>query len=161
MYFGSFLDVARKEKWDVYASEINKDAVKILNKKIPILENPFKKNYFDAISMWLTFEHLPQPNLILKKIYPSLKKGGKLLINVPNANSLVALILKQKCTIFAGHTHVNHFSPDTLREILKKNKFKIKVMETIISDAGAVENYLNYDNIKNPYMGNNKKFTFH
>ena len=34
-------------------------------------------------------------------------------------------------------------------------------METIISDAGAVENYLNYDNIKNPYMGNNKKkFSF-
>ena len=40
---------------------------------------------------------------------------------------------------------------------LKKNKFKIKVMETIMSDAGAVENYINYNNIKNPYMGNNKE----
>ena len=30
-------------------------------------------------------------------------------------------------------------------------------METIISDAGAVENYLNNDNLENPYLGNNKK----
>lgn len=156
--FGNFLDVAKQNGWDVYASEINKDAVKVLNKKkIPILKNPFKKNYYDAICMWLTFEHLTKPNLILKEIYPALKKKGKLLINVPNVDSLVALILKDKCTIFHGHTHVNHFSPETLSRILKKNKFKVQIMETIISDAGAVENYLNNDNLENPYLGNNKK----
>ena len=31
--FGNFLDVAKQNGWDVYASEINKDAVKVLNKK--------------------------------------------------------------------------------------------------------------------------------
>ena len=152
--YGLFLDNAKKYNWDCYGYEINKDCMKILKKKNMNIDNSFKKNFYDAITLWLVFEHIPYPNKLLKKIYLSLKKGGKLLINVPNVNSLSSLILKDKCTMFSGSQHVNHFSDSTLEKILKKNNFRLKSMETIISDAGTVLNHLNFGKTQN------KKFTF-
>lgn len=142
--YGHFLDNAKKYNWDCFGHEINKDCMKILENKKIIIDNSFKKNFYDAITLWLVFEHIPYPNKLLSKIHLSLKKGGKLLINVPNVNSLSSLMLKDKCTMFAGSQHVNHFSDKSLKMILNKNNFKVKSMETIISDAGTVLNYLNY-----------------
>ncbi len=155
--YGLFLDNAKKYNWDCFGYEINKDCMKILqNKKINI-DNSFKKNFYDAITLWLVFEHVPYPNKLLSKIYLSLKKGGKLLINVPNVNSLSSLILKDKCTMFSGSQHVNHFSDKSLKMILNKNNFRLKSMETIISDAGTVLNYLNYGNT---FSKDSKKLSF-
>lgn len=142
--YGNFLDVAKKYNWDCYGYEVNKDCLKILQKKKINIDNSFRKNFYDAVSLWLVFEHIPYPNKLLKKIYLSLKKGGKLLVNVPNVNSLSSIILKDKCTMFAGSQHVNHFSDDTLKMILKKNNFNIKNIETVISDAGTVSDHLNF-----------------
>ena len=156
--YGLFLDNAKKFKWKCYANEINTDCIKVLRKKKIIIDKKFQKNFYDAITLWLVFEHVPYPNALLKKIYKSLKKGGKLLVNVPNVNSLSALILKEKCTMFSGHQHVNHFSKNSLEKILKKNNFKIEKTETIISDAGTTINYLNYND---PYLGkSNGDFEF-
>ena len=157
--YGQFLDTAKREKWECYGNEINKDCVDILQKKKIIIDTSFKKNFYDAITLWLVFEHIPYPNKLLKKIYSSLKKGGKLLVNVPNVNGLTPLILKDKCTMFAGSQHVNHFSDDSLEKIIKKNNFKLKSMETIICDAGTVLNYLNYNDARNEHKNKNFYFT--
>ena len=61
--------------------------------------------------------------------------------------------------MFSGSQHVNHFSENTLEKILKKNKFKIKSTETIISDAGTVINYLNYSDILKKNINKSYKFT--
>ena len=152
--YGLFLDEALKNGWSVFANEINKKCINYLNSKKIELDNNFTKNKYDAISLWLVLEHIPEPNLLLKKVYNALKKGGKILVNVPNFNSLSSLVLKEKCSMFSGEQHVNHFTANTLEKILNKNKFKVKKMETIISDAGTVRNYLNYDD---PYNGEAKK----
>ena len=157
--YGLFLDNAKKFGWICGANEINKDCISILRRKKISIDNNFKKNFYDAITLWLVFEHIPYPNQLLKKIYSSLKKNGKLLINVPNVNSLSSLILKDKCTMFSGEQHVNHFSEKTLKKILIKNKFRINSMETIISDAGTVLNYLNYNNSNNYNKNNIYPFT--
>ena len=94
----------------------------------------------------MVLEHIPYPNELFQKIYKSLKKGGKILINVPNINSLSSLILKEKCTMFSGEQHINFFSDLTLKKFLNNNKFKVLTSETIISDAGTVINYLNFNN---------------
>ena len=106
----------------------------------------------------LVLEHVPYPNKLFRKIYKSLKKGGKILINVPNVNSLSSLILKDKCTMFSGEQHINFFSELTLKKFLNKNNFKILSSETIISGAGSVINYLNYNNLLE--YNNNKIYPF-
>jgi len=151
--FGQSLDVAKKFNWDCSAYEINEQCIEILKKKKIKIDNNFKKDSYDAITMWLVLEHIPDPNKLIKKIYNSLKNKGKLLINVPNVNSLTALLQKDKCTMFAGEQHLNHFSVKTLSMFLKKNKFKLKFIETVISDAGTARNFLDY---KDPKMGQSK-----
>ena len=86
--YGLFLDEALKNGWSVFANEINKKCINYLNSKKIELDNNFTKNKYDAISLWLVLEHIPEPNLLLKKVYKALKKGGKILVNVPNFNSL-------------------------------------------------------------------------
>jgi len=156
--FGQSLDIAKKYNWDCSAYEINEQCIEVLKKKKIKIDNNFKKNTYDAITMWLVLEHISNPNQLIKKIYSSLKKKGKLLINVPNVNSLSALLLKEKCTMFSGEQHLNHFSAKTLSIFLKKNKFKLRFIETIISDAGTARNFLDYRNSK---MGKSKlKYQF-
>ena len=157
--FGQSLDVAKRFGWDCNAYEINEQCIKILKKKKIKIDNNFKKNNYDAVTMWLVLEHIPSPNKLMKKIYNSLKKKGKLLINVPNVNSLSALLLKQNCTVFAGEQHLNHFSAETLGIFLKNNKFKLKFIETIISDAGTVRNFLDYRNSKMSKSKSKYQFT--
>ena len=156
--YGLFLDNAKKFNWNCYAKELNKDCIKILKKKKINIDNQLKKNFYDAITLWLVLEHVPYPNKLFRKIYKSLKKDGKILINVPNINSLSSLILKDKCTMFGGEQHINFFSDLTLKKFLKKNNFKILSSETIISDAGSVINYLNYNNLLK--YNNNKIYPF-
>lgn len=152
--YGLFLENAKKKGWACYANEVNEDCINHLRKRNIKIDNNFKKNFYDAITLWLVLEHVPYPNKLLRKIYKSLKRGGKLLINVPNINSLSALLLKDKCTMFSGSQHVNHFSDNTLKKILIKNNFKIENSETIISDAGTAINFLNNES---PYSSNTKR----
>lgn len=145
--YGLFLDNAKKFKWNCYANELNKDCIKILKKKKINIDNQLRGNFYDVITLWLVLEHIPYPNELFKKIYKSLKKGGKILINVPNINSLSSLILKENCTMFSGEQHINFFSDLTLKKFLINNKFKVLSSETVISDAGTVINYLNFNNL--------------
>ena len=116
------------------------------------------KNFYDVITLWLVLEHIPYPNILFKKFHRSLKKGGKILIHVPNINSLTALILKDKCSTFSGEQHINFFSELTLKKFLTKNNFKVLSTETVISDAGSVINHLNFNNLLK--LDNNKTYTF-
>ena len=144
---GLFLDVAKKCGWECYANEVNKIYLKTLKEKEVNIDNNLNENCYDVITLWLVLEHIPYPNKLFKKFYNSLKKGGKILIHVPNINSLTALILKDKCTMFSGEQHINFFSAMTLKKFLEKNNFKVLSTETIISDAGGVINYLNFNSL--------------
>ena len=156
--YGLFLDNAKKFGWECYANEVNKIYLNTLKKKKISIDSNLKENFYDAITLWLVLEHIPYPNKLFQKFYRSLKKGGKILIHVPNINSLTALILKDKCTMFSGEQHINFFSANTLKKFLIKNNFKVLSSETVISDAGGVINYLNFNNLLN--YDNNKSYPF-
>ncbi len=156
--FGDFLDQAKKKHWKVNGTELNKFCLKVLKKKrINILNvDDLKRNekLFDAITMWTVLEHLAEPDKILKLLIKKLRKNGKFLFNFPNINSLSAKILHEKCSMFSGEQHINFFSPKTITKYLNNLGLKVIFLETIISDLGTVQNYLNYDH---PYLGNFRK----
>lgn len=158
--FGFFLDEARKQGWDVYGSEINKECIKILNKKNISCINFDEENSikFDLITLWTVFEHIINPNNFFAKVSRMLKKNGKILINIPNVNSLSARIMHSECSMFHGHQHLNFYSPKTLTKFLRINGFKIKILETVISDIDTVRNHMSF---QLPYLGESKeKFYF-
>ena len=91
----------------------------IMFKKGDIVEKfPFKEK-FDMIILNHVFEHLLDPKSVLQKCHDHLSKNGKIIIVMPNSDSLVSAIFKEKWDGLNAPRHLFIFSPRTM-EILKK-----------------------------------------
>lgn len=141
--YGFFLEKAKKNGWDVYGTELNKNCLTELKKKKIKIFNFDENIKFDCITMWTVIEHISEINLFINKIKKFLKKDGKILINVPNVDSLSSRLLQKNCTMFSGEQHVNHFSPSTLKLFLEKHGFKVALIETLLTDFGTILNQMN------------------
>lgn len=80
----------------------------------------FQDNYFDAITCFHVLEHLPEPLDSLNQVLRLLKPGGLIIIEVPNIASWGFTIFKHRWQPLQLPTHLNHFSPGTLRDALEK-----------------------------------------
>lgn len=101
------------------------------------LENDtFEKNYFDLVTSYHVFEHLPNPKEVIEKIFLILKPKGKLVITTPNENYLLLKILKLLYKIslgklptflekFYNREHINSFTEESLRILMESSEFKV------------------------------------
>ncbi len=86
---GVFLKYYIKNSKNIYLYEptvaFNKNLKKNRLKKIKIINKKFrlKKNFFDTILYLDVIEHIDNDLIEIKNAYKSLKKGGRLIINVP------------------------------------------------------------------------------
>lgn len=129
---GNFLKVMEKRGWEVYGIEISKDAVQ-LSKQINDIElfcgtiEEFNSNEkFDVICMYQTLEHVPNPEVVIRRSYEMLTKNGIILIEVPNIKGHdIKSNEEKRRLIYDLPRHLNHFSPNILSRELKKKGFKV------------------------------------
>tara|TARA_B100000795_G_scaffold259154_1_gene233850 strand:+ start:3742 stop:4722 length:981 start_codon:yes stop_codon:yes gene_type:complete len=94
-----------------------------------------EKLKFDCVTMWGVLEHLNNPINFLLNIKKKLNKNGKILLEVPNADSLLMNYIYQiennhvKRFLEPGR-HLYFFSINYLKKNLKKYGFKILDYET-------------------------------
>jgi 2-polyprenyl-3-methyl-5-hydroxy-6-metoxy-1,4-benzoquinol methylase len=88
-------------------------------------------NSVDHIIMSHVLEHLHSPREILTECYRILKRGGKLAIYTPNANSLAGKYFKRNYYALDTPRHLNIFSCKALRMIMKDTSFKDISVRTI------------------------------
>ena len=69
---------------------------------------------------------------------------------MPNIDSLATRILHEKNVTFAGDSHVNFFNVDTLTRLLSDTGFMVRDAETVLTELGTINNYLNFED---PYFG--------
>jgi len=107
---------------EIYGMDIIKKAVEDLKKEgIPAKQGdlnkkiPFKDNYFDGLSCFHVFEHIPDPTRAVSEIKRVLKDDGKLVIAVPN------LSFKK---FYEDYTHVKPYTKRSLYKLLKNNNFE-------------------------------------
>lgn len=105
-----------------------KDKVKI-NKQS--YEQFLKKNKerFDLVTFIDVLEHFNNPDLILKKTRSLLLDQGIVVILAPNHLSLMRVISKN-WSLWRIEDHKYHFSVRSMKQLLKKNNFKIKYSAT-------------------------------
>jgi SAM-dependent methyltransferase len=89
----------------------------------------FPPGTFDLIVCWDVLEHLPQPREALNKMTDALKKGGLLLLKVPNLMSVKGLITK--------------YSPYKIHQLYYKLVYKVK--EPGKDDVGPFKTHLKSD----------------
>jgi len=91
----------------------------------------------DVISFWQVLEHVENPWDYLKAAKRNLKKEGKIVIGVPNFQSLEFHFAKEYWFHLQPEFHLWHFSPKSLKMLLQKAGFSIEN-----SDYWAIEHHL-------------------
>ncbi|MCF7566754.1 class I SAM-dependent methyltransferase [Sabulilitoribacter arenilitoris] len=138
---GDFLEIAKKNNWQVSGIEPNNQAREIANKKTnnSVFETDklliFDANSFDVITLWHVLEHLP--NLedhvsIFKKL---LKPNGALIIAVPNYKSYDAKYYKQFWAAYDVPRHLWHFNQASISKLVSKQSFKVEKVKPMWFDS--------------------------
>lgn len=153
---GGFVRLAGEAGWKAAALEFNQassrkleaEGYQVIVKQLEMADLP--PDSYDLISLWEVLEHLPDPGNMLAEARRVLNPEGLLLILVPNVKSLVTRLLHEKSNTFGGHSHLNHFGPETLSALLERTGFKTLEMETVITELGTINNHLAFED---PYGG--------
>jgi 2-polyprenyl-3-methyl-5-hydroxy-6-metoxy-1,4-benzoquinol methylase len=142
-YDGTFLSLVKNRQNNFFGIEASDWAVQKSRKKGLQVEHhffddkakfPYTDNFFDIIVAGEIIEHVYDTDFFLTEIRRVLKPSGKLLISTPNIASLGRrlLLLFGKNPLIENSPneadssgHIRYFTSKTLRQLLKKHKFKI------------------------------------
>jgi SAM-dependent methyltransferase len=120
---GHFLHEAQQAGWSISGVEPSEPlyakALKTLggssDLRCSVLEQAdFTPASFDAVTLWDVLEHVPEPVAFMRLCGTLLKPGGKLLVNVPDLDSLEARLLGKKWPLLLAE-HLNYFNRGSLK----------------------------------------------
>lgn len=142
---GVFLDVARRDGWQPVGLEVSSFASQYAHENFDLEvftgtlgEAPWPDGSFDVITLLDVVEHLLDPSSVISQARRLLKDGGILIIETPNANSILhhtaELIFKLSLTYvkwplfqiygMGPEGHILFFNQNTLTYLLNKNGFE-------------------------------------
>jgi SAM-dependent methyltransferase len=128
---GSFLLRMRQQGWKVTGLDMSEAVVDRLRSQLGLhafagsLPHPaFENASFDVITMWQALEHVHQPLEVLTAAHQLLAPGGKLLVAVPNIDSLAFRWFGSAWNGLDLPRHLVHFTPETLRLMLQRAGFR-------------------------------------
>lgn len=130
---GNYLRQLKKAGWDCYGTEIDASMVNYLTNNLDLqvfkgelYDITFTDDFFDVVSFWGSLEHMSDPLRALRKAYTMLKPCGKIIIWVPNIESLEAKIFRKFWHHLELPTHYYQFSARVLKKFLERISFKVK-----------------------------------
>jgi len=94
-------------------------------KKIAI-EDYVSDKQFDVITLWHYLEHDYNPSQTIETVYNCLKSGGKLIIEVPDYNSISAKIQKSNWQGWHSPRHISLPTKKSFDLLFQKDKWEIK-----------------------------------
>ncbi|MGI4867214.1 MAG: class I SAM-dependent methyltransferase [Janthinobacterium lividum] len=128
---GHFLAGAKKAGWQVAGLEPNARARHDAAERVgqPILEPSvlptLAPGSFDTVALWHVLEHVHTLNETLDQLIRVLRPGGKLLIAVPNVDSLDAQHYGPDWAAYDVPRHLYHFGPDAMRRLLARHNLAL------------------------------------
>lgn len=169
---GLFLNIMEKDGWAVTGHEFDEKSASYAIKNYGIdvhagpLEGKFEEGSFDVVNINHVLEHLENPGETLTECHRILKKGGLLVIAVPNIDSFQANFGKHNWFQLDIPFHLFHFSSKGLIGLLEKKSFQVHLirhfkfeynpfgwLQTMLNASGIRENHL-YDLLKSSELNN-------
>lgn len=138
---GHFLARAKQAGWQVTGLEPNDRARHDAAARVgqPILDAAalagLAPGSFDLISLWHVLEHVHALEATLSELITKLKPGGRLLIAVPNAESLDAQHYRQNWASYDVPRHLYHFVPATMQRLLARHGLRVAQTLPLVLDA--------------------------
>ncbi len=97
-----------------------------LNALLGTLPHPaLRPASFDVITMWQALEHVHRPREVLAEAYKLLAPGGRLIVAVPNIDSLAFRWFGAAWYGLDLPRHLTHFAPETLQLMLTNVGFTV------------------------------------
>ena len=90
------------------------------------IEDYIVNKQFDIITLWHYLEHDYNPNKTVEKLYNCLKKGGKLIIEVPDYKSIIAKNQKSHWQGWHSPRHISLFTKKSFNHLFNQDKWQIK-----------------------------------
>lgn len=136
--WGHFLLAGKQLGYDIYGIEISKnpyiyahDDLGLPVDHIDFFAMDKPKESFDLITMWDVLEHIDAADSFVEKCSFLTKKGGYIVIQVPQIDSFFAKRQKEKWNMM-GLDHVNYFSKKTITQILAKHNYEVVKIKSSI-----------------------------
>ena len=175
---GDFLNEMLKNGWKVKGIEPNEIARSnaISNFGLDVYEEStlfdFDENSFDVITMWHVLEHVYNLDKNLTQIKRILRKDGRLVIALPNSDSLDAKIYKKSWAAYDVPRHLYHFNISSFSKLMDKYGFEMVKVKPMVFDSFYISmlsekykhgkiNYINafFNGLKTDLYGlKNKKY---
>ena len=154
--YGNYLFKMKQLGWDVYGTEINDKAVKYAKESLGLQNvetlffegTAFPNDFFDVVNMNMVLEHVYDPNAIIQRVNRVLKRGGQVMISVPDISGFESTFYREYSYGLQVPEHLQHFSPKTIRLLLENNGFKVtkiihqKFDRDFVASAGYMKNQL-------------------
>lgn len=148
---GVYLNDRLLDGWQVEGVEFSESAVNVAREHGmrvhhgQIKDIQLENAPYDIVVAQMVLEHLYNPVAELKEWRKLIKPGGKLVISVPNINSLDFYLFKQYWYGLQLPTHLFHFTPQTLTNVLLNSGWRvvrISHQRTLASYIGSLGIYL-------------------
>lgn len=129
--WGFFLALAKERGWEPFGLEpLPAHAVYARSRSAATVvtdtlrDDTFPPGYFDAVTAFQVFEHLPDPAGAVARLHTLLKPGGVLLIEVPNIDTWSVRMLRGSHRHFV-QDHLTFFSGRTLGQFVERHHFRV------------------------------------
>ncbi len=138
---GSFLHTMQKANWTITGVEPDANARQKAKELYHISVQPSNQlfelpnNSFDAITMWHVLEHVHDLHRYVDQIKNLLKYKGRIFIAVPNYTSYDAQYYDSCWAGYDVPRHLYHFSPKTMKEMLKTHGLSLLSMKPMWYDS--------------------------
>lgn len=139
---GDFLHKMREYGWNVEGLDLSPRIVDTLRQKgvfrahLGSLPHPdIPAASVDAITMWQSLEHVPDPKSVLRAAADALRPRGVLAVSVPNFGSWSFRQFQESWFGLALPRHLSHFTPQTLCHMVQAAGFRILLIEQVGRDG--------------------------
>ena len=136
-----FLKTMEKNNWICTGIEPSENAKEIARKRVKaeLLEpkeiSQLDDESFDLITMWHVLEHVDNLKEEIHQLQRLLKKGGRLVLALPNYKSADAQYYREYWAAYDVPRHLNHFCRESINNIFKTSKLKLKGTDKLVWDA--------------------------
>ncbi|MCL6557021.1 MAG: methyltransferase domain-containing protein [Burkholderiales bacterium] len=103
-----------------------------------IYDDPFPGVNFDLIILNQVLEHIPNPAELLRRLAARLKRGGRLIVAVPNTGSIYRFLFRKRWINWHIPYHLHHFNRACLRTLGRRTGWCLIGVRTITPNLWTV-----------------------